>query len=101
MVRLLEKHLDSALKGGLCRFPDGGWRLSSTSDNSWLSKIFLAQSVSERVFGHAPDRRADAAHVSWLAPGSSAWGFTDQIRAGKGIGSKYYPRGATSILFLG
>ena len=100
MVRLLEKHLDSALKGGICRFSDGGWRLSSTSDNSWLSKIFLAQRVAERVFGHAPDRRADAAHVSWLAPGSAAWGFTDQIESGKGIGSKYYPRGVTAILFL-
>lgn len=101
MVRVLEKHVDSVLKNGLCRFADGGWRLSSTSDNSWLSKIFLAQSVAERVFGHAPDRRADAAHVSWLAPGSAAWGFTDQIRSGKGIGSKYYPRGVTAILFLG
>lgn len=100
MVRVLEKHVDSALKNGLCRFADGGWRLSSTSDNSWPSKIFLAQGVAERVFGHAPDRRADAAHVSWLAPGAAAWGFTDQIRSGRGIGSKYYPRGVTAILFL-
>ena len=100
MVRVLETHLDSALKGGRCRFPDGGWRLSSTSDNSWLSKIFLVQCVSERVFGNSPDRRADAAHVSWLAPGSAAWGFTDQIAQGKGIGSKYYPRGVTAVLFL-
>jgi hypothetical protein len=100
MVRVLEKHLDASLKGSLCRFPDGGWRLSSTSDNSWLSKIFLVQCVSERVFGHPPDRRADAAHVSWLAPGSAAWGFTDQIAFGKGIGSKYYPRGVTAVLFL-
>jgi hypothetical protein len=100
MVRVLERHLDAVLEFGLCRFADGGWRLSSTSDNSWLSKIFLVQRVAERVFSRPPDRRADAAHVSWLSPGSAPWGFTDQIASAKGIGSKYYPRGVTAILFL-
>ena len=27
---------DAVLKPGLCLFEDGGWKLSSTSDNSWL-----------------------------------------------------------------
>ncbi|MBK8804876.1 MAG: hypothetical protein IPN71_22970 [Fibrobacteres bacterium] len=100
MIRRLERHMDASLQGGLCRFTDGGWRLSSTSDNSWLSKIFLAQTVSERVFGNSRDPRADTAHVRWLAPGSASTGFTDQIIEGKGIGSRYYPRGVTAILFL-
>lgn len=100
MVRRLGRHLAAVLERGLCRFPDGGWKLSSTSDNSWLSKIWIAQAVSERVFGRAPDTASDAAHVTWLAPGSSEWGFCDQIEHAKAIGSRYYPRGVTSILFL-
>jgi len=100
MVRKLGRHLGLVLDKGLCRFPDGGWKLSSTSDNSWLSKIWIAQVVSERVFGRAPDARSDLAHTSWLAPGSAEWGFCDQIEHGRAIGSKYYPRGVTSILFL-
>ncbi|MBK9577173.1 MAG: hypothetical protein IPO40_08870 [Fibrobacteres bacterium] len=100
MIQRLEKHLEESLQRGLCRFPDGSWRLSSTSENSWLSKVFLAQTVAERVFGSTKDLRADAAHVRWLAPGSASTGFTDQIIAGKGIGSRYYPRGVTAILFL-
>lgn len=100
MVRKLGRHLERVLEQGLCRFPDGGWRLSSTSDNSWLSKIWIAQTVSERVFGRAPDSRSDVAHVAWLAPGSSADGFCDQIVDGKAIGSRYYPRGVTAFLFL-
>lgn len=100
MLARLERHVDESLQRGLCRFPDGGWRLSSTSNNSWLSKIFLAQTVAERVFGKTPDVRADAAHVRWQSPGSAATGFTDQIIDGKGIGSRYYPRGVTAILFV-
>jgi hypothetical protein len=100
MVRVLGTHLARALDSGACRFPDGGWRLSSSSDNSWISKIALAQHVAESVFKRPPDRRADAAHVAWLSPGSAAWGFTDQIVSGRGIGSKFYPRGVTAVLHL-
>lgn len=98
LVERLGSHLRTVLETGLCRFSDGGWRLSSTSDNSWLSKIFLAQVVAERIFGWHPDPHADAAHVSWQAPGSAATGFTDQVIRGEGIGSRYYPRGVTAIL---
>lgn len=100
MVRKLGGHLDAVVDSGICRFPDGGWRISSTSDNSWLSKIWIAQRVAEKVFGRRHDAIADAAHVAWLSPGSSCWGFCDQIIDGKAIGSKYYPRGVTSALFL-
>lgn len=95
----LGTHIARVLDDGICRFPDGGWRISSTSGNSWISKIALCQVVSERVFGRAPDLAADRAHVAWLAPGSADWGFTDQIQDGVGIGSKYYPRGVTSVLW--
>lgn len=100
MVRKLGRHLAAVLDSGACRFPDGGWRISSTSDNSWLSKIWIAQKVSESVYGRAPDGRSDLAHVRWLSPGSSRWGWSDQIVGGEAIGSKYYPRGVTSVLFM-
>jgi len=100
MVSKLGRHLERVLDDGICRFPDGGWRLSSTSDNSWLSKIWIAQTVSEKVFGRKTDSVADLAHVAWLSPGSSRWGWSDQIIGGQAIGSKFYPRGVTSILFL-
>ncbi|MEK7394082.1 MAG: glycoside hydrolase family 52 protein, partial [Fibrobacterota bacterium] len=100
MISKLGRHLGRALDDGICRFPDGGWRISSTSDNSWLSKIWIAQTVAERVFGRMPDSVADHAHAGWLSPGSSRWGWSDQIIGGQAIGSKFYPRGVTSILFL-
>ncbi len=101
MVKKLGMHLEQIQSDKICRFKDGGWRISSTSENSWLSKIWIAQHVAERVYGCEADALADQAHLGWLAAGSSRWGYCDQIVHGKAIGSKYYPRGVTSILFLG
>jgi hypothetical protein len=39
--------------------------------------------------------------VAWLTDVElSYWSWSDQIIAGKITGSKYYPRGVTSILWL-
>lgn len=100
MVERLEAHLGASLVEGICLFPDGGWRLSSTSTISWVSKNALCQAVAERAFERTPDERADRAHVAWQAPGSADWGFTDQIQDGRGMGSRYYPRGVTAILWM-
>ena len=96
----LERHLRAVLAPGRCLFPDGGWKLSSTSDNSWPSKIFICQHVAERVFGLRPDSESHAAHASWQQLGCADWAMTDQCFAGVGKGSKYYPRGVTSWLWL-
>jgi hypothetical protein len=99
----LRTHLAAVLRPGVCLFRDGGWKLSSSSDNSWLSKVYLAQAVSRRWLGLQQDeasRRADAAHVSWLLSAQSYWGWSDQQSAGVAVGSRYYPRGVTSILWL-
>lgn len=78
-----------------------GWKLSSTSDNSWLSKIALCQHVARRVLDFPADPAADKAHVAWLLhPELSYWGWSDQIVAGRITASKYYPRGVTAILWL-
>lgn len=103
-IRALKKHLETVLAPGVCLFPDGGWKLSSTSDNSWLSKIYLCQFIARRILGLRWDESgaaADAAHVEWLThPELSYWSWSDQIVAGNITGSKYYPRGVTSILWV-
>jgi xylan 1,4-beta-xylosidase len=100
----LRKHLVTVLVPGTCLFDNGAWKLSSTSNNSWLSKIYLSQFIAREVLGMAWDekgRAADAAHVEWLLhPELSYWAWSDQILSGHIIGSKYYPRGVTAILWL-
>ena len=97
----LRLHLSAVLKPGVCLFRDGGWKLSSTSDNSWLSKVYLSQHVARKYLGLTPDGQADAAHVGWLLhPEQSVWSWSDQMLAGVAVGSRYYPRGVTSWLWL-
>jgi xylan 1,4-beta-xylosidase len=88
-------------------FPDGGIKLSSTSNNSWMSKICIALHVARRLFGLDQDEKvkqiftaADAAHVKWQTEGSSYWACCDQIVSGKAHGSRYYPRIITSALWM-
>jgi hypothetical protein len=103
-IQALKRHLNTVLVPGVCLFPDGGWKLSSTSNNSWLSKIYLCQFVAHQILGLPRDeasRKADAAHAGWLLrPESAVWCWSDQMMNGVPCGSRYYPRGVTSILWL-
>lgn len=103
-INTLKKHLQTILVPGICLFADGGWKLSSTSSNSWLSKIYLCQFVAHHLLKVPRDSasaKADAAHVSWLTSETgSYWSWSDQMISGIATGSKYYPRGVTSILWL-
>ena len=104
LVAGLRAHLDAVLVKGTCLFDDGGWKLSATSDNSWLSKIYLCQFVARHLLGRsadAVDRAADAAHRAWLLhPEHSVWAWSDQMLAGEVMASRYYPRGVTAVLWL-
>ncbi len=104
MLKTLTTHFERVLVPGICLFEDGGWKLSSTSNNSWLSKIYICQHVAENVLKIKNDEKrrvADQVHVSWLLdPELSYWCWSDQILAGKIMGSKYYPRGVSTILWL-
>ena len=89
-------------------FADGGIKLSSTSNNSWMSKISIFMHVTRKVFGLDKDagvaevfKKADAAHLQWQAVGSAYWACCDQIVSGEGKASRYYPRIITSALWLG
>ncbi len=115
-VAALKKHT-AALLGNPQKknhFADGGLRLSSTSDNSWVSKIAIVEHVARGLFkldekgaAHAhcaADKafaHADAAHRKWETEGASAyWACSDQMVSGVAKGSKYYPRIITSALWL-
>jgi xylan 1,4-beta-xylosidase len=103
-VETLHAHLGAVLTRGACLFEDGGWKLSAGHDNSWLSKIYLAQFAARRILGRpwdAAGRAADAAHVAWLLDGPrAAWAWSDQILAGRIHSSRWYPRGVTAALWL-
>jgi hypothetical protein len=109
LVECLRKHTVALLKDPEKRnlFPDGGIRLSSTSNNSWMSKIALFMHVARKVMRLDQDpaiaevfSRADAAHVKWETDGSSYWACCDQIVSGVAQGSKYYPRIITTALWM-
>jgi len=109
MFEVLKEHTRTLLLDPQRRnlFADGGIKLSSTSNNSWMSKIGLFMHVARRVFHLDADpkiaevfRRADAAHVKWQTEGSSYWACCDQIVSGEGKASRYYPRIITSALWM-
>ncbi|MBC8139087.1 MAG: hypothetical protein H8F28_24705 [Fibrella sp.] len=104
LISILRIHLVTVLKKGVCiDNKSGGIKISSTSQNTWMSKIFLSQWVAETVFGLRFDVSVDAAHAKWQTQGDCRdFAFTDQVQSdsGKDLGSRYYPRGVTAVLWL-
>lgn len=104
LIRALKIHLEAVLVPGVCLdAKSGGWKLSSTSKNTWLSKIYINQFVAETVFGMKDERISrDSAHVHWQCNGSADWASTDQVDSsnGKDLGSRLYPRLVSSILWI-
>ena len=104
LIAALKGHLEKVLRPGLCLFPGGAWKISSTSDNTWLSKIYLCQFIAGTILGCVPEEameKADLEHEAWLMePSNAYWAWSDQIVSGVAKGSKYYPRGVTGILWM-
>ncbi len=107
LFRQLRQHITQALQPGICLdATSGGWKMSSTSTNTWFSKIALAQHVIRRLFPEAMNataRAADRVHADWQrTPGCGRDAMCDQIRSDTGVscGSRYYPRGVTTWLWL-
>ena len=101
LLTVLKQHFASVMVGGVCLFADGGWKLSSTNDNSWLSTVYLCQFIGRSVLGVPGKESADKAHQQWLLdPENTYYAWSDQMVCGKARGSKYYPRGVTSWLWL-
>lgn len=104
LIQALTTHFNSVFKKNVCIYKDNGWKLSNTADNSWLSKIYLCQYVARNVLGiknKATGISADKAHEKWLLNEENLyWAWSDQMTSGIAMGSKYYPRGVTNILWL-
>jgi len=107
LLDLLSKHLCGILQPGVCLDgKSGGWKVSSTSTNTWFSKIAIAQHVVRELFPEAMTdavRAADRVHADWQRrPGCGEHAMCDQINSETGVtcGSRYYPRGVTTILWL-
>ncbi|HWA88307.1 MAG TPA: glycoside hydrolase family 52 protein [Opitutus sp.] len=107
LFQQLRRHIAQALQPGICLDEkSGGWKMSSTSTNTWFSKIALAQHVIRRLFPEALNaaaRAADRVHADWQrTPGCGRDAMCDQIRSDSGLscGSRYYPRGVTAYLWL-
>ena len=66
----LRQHLVTLLSDAARRnaFPEGGVRLSSTSDNSWLSKIAIVQHVARDLFNLDENGKGEA-DDAWLGKG--------------------------------
>jgi hypothetical protein len=103
----LLRHLAGILQPGICLDgKSGGWKMSSTSTNTWFSKIAIAQHVIRTLFPEAlgeAARAADRVHADWQRrPGCGEHAMCDQINSETGVtcGSRYYPRGVTAILWL-
>jgi hypothetical protein len=104
LIDVLRTHIRRVLRPGVCLYPDGAWKLSSTADNSWLSKIYLCQFIVREILGlrvSAAGRASDRAHARWLLHDENVrWAWSDQMKGGLAKGSLYYPRGVTAILWM-
>lgn len=108
-IAALKNHTLALLKDPQHRniFPDGGVKLSSTSNNSWMSKIAIFLYVAREILQLHDDpevaallAKADTAHARWQTVGSAFWACSDQFVSGEAKGSRYYPRIITSALWL-
>ena len=105
MIDKLKKHINTVMRPGVCiDKTSGGWKLSSTSTNTWNSKIYLCQFVIKEILNmnFKEEEEWDKVHASWQQIGCSEECATDQVNSDTGSprGSRLYPRLVTSILWL-
>ncbi|CAN5333535.1 hypothetical protein BH09PLA1_BH09PLA1_31360 [soil metagenome] len=108
-VAKLKRHAVALLSDPQKRnvFSDGGLKLSSTCENTWVSKIAIFQHVAREIFRLGDDpkmaetlRRADIAHMKWQTEGAAGAACADQFVNGQAVGSRFYPRCITTALWL-
>ncbi|WP_163193459.1 glycoside hydrolase family 52 protein [Clostridium thermarum] len=106
MIKVIKKHIITVMKPGICiDETSGGWKLSSTSKNTWNSKIFLCQYVIKEILhlDFEGEEEWDRVHAKWQQVSCSIDGATDQVNSDTGTprGSRLYPRLVTNILWMG
>jgi hypothetical protein len=100
LIKTLKLHIENIYKQRKCYFENGGMKLSDSSYNSWISKIFICQCVMKNLLDiHLDYEKMNRAHVSWWKNGCGENPGIDQIFSGKTdeIGF-HYPRAVTSVL---
>ena len=68
-----------------------------------MSKICLCQYVAREILGinlGEAGSKADLAHGRWQREGSKAHACSDQFASGVAMGSLYYPRIVTNVLWM-
>ncbi|EDM27251.1 beta-xylosidase (1,4-beta-D-xylan xylohydrolase) [Lentisphaera araneosa HTCC2155] len=102
-IKVLKRHFNNIHNTDACLYPDGAWKLSSTADNSWMSKISICQYVAREILKidlKDASAQADLAHARWQREGAKYHACSDQFTSGQAIGSLYYPRIVSNILWL-
>ncbi len=104
LISILKRHLKGVLVPELCVFEDGGWRLSSGSTNSWMSKIFLCEFIAEEILGMSIENangHPDKAQLRWWQEQCARCPGIDQVVYGQPYSRGFhYPRAVTSVLWL-
>jgi xylan 1,4-beta-xylosidase len=102
---LFDKHIKTCLKPGNCLDEkSGGLKLSSTSRNTWPSKVILCMYVMEEMFDMDLQKEYSSLMrelCCWIQTSAAERTISDQIICDTGvvIGGSYYPRHITSALW--
>jgi hypothetical protein len=106
LLEQLKTHAKTCLEPGKCSDPyTGGLRLSSTTPNTWPSKVALTLAAMGWLEGRSPKEIAPKACEQlrvWMQSSAKSATVSDQINAsnGKLIGGSYYPRLVTVQVLL-
>lgn len=106
LMALFRKHINTCLKPGIClEEKNGGLKLSSSSVNTWPSKVILCMYVLEKVFDidlqkEYPSIMRELLH--WTQVTAAEKTISDQILCDERVvrGGSYYPRHITSALWV-
>jgi hypothetical protein len=106
-IQALKKHIKTILVQGECiDAVSGAWKLSSTSYNTWMSKIYISQYIIQHILNmdYSEDEWTgwDIVHSKFQQKSCNDLCAVDQLdsRNGQAMGSRLYPRLVTNILWL-
>jgi hypothetical protein len=106
MLLDLKSHMTNILVSGRCLdATTGGWKLSSSTTNTWQSKVYLCQYEAEKVLGitgNTVNGTVDQIHATFQMDQAPYQGWSDQFDSRDTVlasQSLHYPRGITSVLW--
>lgn len=103
---LLLAHIRTCMQEGFCiDETTGGVRLSSKSNNTWVSKVILSFAAMEKVFGIDLEKEYPTAMrelAYWCQVAAKDDTISDQVLTTerKVIGGCYYPRSASAAIWI-